>query len=411
MFHIVINSCNNVKLQGVKVSAARNSPNTDGIHVAGSSGVTILSSKIATGDDCISVGPGTTNLWIESIASGPGHGIRIGNLGKDSQESGMQNVPVKTVTFTGTQNGLRIKTWAKPSNGFVRGVLFQHGTMVIVQNPVIIDQNYCPGNTNCPNQMILWGRSVLFPAGIAWNKVLFRGGGCCLDRLEVVQIWLGPSFVRSSASRSLRGDLWFRFMELFRCFVWGKHGCQSCSRSVWFSFECSSSCGNLRGELRPDIWRSVNVKGGVGKGSLQIKWRGEIFGVVGPVLFSTWLGCLSAADGVVRFQPWSCLAMELFGYGVFQPWRCSGQRTSSAGAEERAAGVKLAGAEERVVKRKRVAGGLGMIDYINKEELGAITKLQAPVGEEPANRETKYAAIATGIEEKNTQKPESSSRD
>ncbi|KAF5951059.1 hypothetical protein HYC85_013052 [Camellia sinensis] len=153
MFHIVINSCNNVKLQGVKVSAARNNPNTDGIHVAGSSGVTILSSKIATGDDCISVGPGTTNLWIESIACGPGHSISIGSLGKDSQESGMQNVLVKTVTFTGTQNGLRIKTWAKPSSGFVRGVLFQHGTMVIVQNPVIIDQNYCPGNTNCPNQV------------------------------------------------------------------------------------------------------------------------------------------------------------------------------------------------------------------------------------------------------------------
>ncbi|KAF5944337.1 hypothetical protein HYC85_018414 [Camellia sinensis] len=130
MFHIVINSCNNVKLQGVKVSAAGNSPNTDGIHVGGSSGVTILSSKIATGDDCISVGPGTTNLWVESIACGPGHGISIGSLGKDSQESGVQNVTVKTVTFTGTQNGLRIKTWAKPSNGFARGVLFQHATMV-----------------------------------------------------------------------------------------------------------------------------------------------------------------------------------------------------------------------------------------------------------------------------------------
>ncbi|THG21637.1 polygalacturonase-like [Camellia sinensis] len=153
MFHIVINSCNNVKLQGVKVSAAGNSPNTDGIHVGGSSGVTILSSKIATGDDCISVGPGTTNLWVESIACGPGHGISIGSLGKDSQESGVQNVTVKTVTFTGTQNGLRIKTWAKPSDGFVRGVLFQHATMVNVQNPIIIDQNYCPGNTNCPNQV------------------------------------------------------------------------------------------------------------------------------------------------------------------------------------------------------------------------------------------------------------------
>lgn len=76
MFHIVIDRCHNVKVQGVKVSAAGNSPNTDGIHVQLSSSVTILNSNIATGDDCISIGPGTTNLWIESIACGPGHGIR-----------------------------------------------------------------------------------------------------------------------------------------------------------------------------------------------------------------------------------------------------------------------------------------------------------------------------------------------
>lgn len=76
MFHIVINGCHNVKMQGVRVSASGNSPNTDGIHVQMSSDVTILNSKIATGDDCVSIGPGTSNLWIENVACGPGHGIR-----------------------------------------------------------------------------------------------------------------------------------------------------------------------------------------------------------------------------------------------------------------------------------------------------------------------------------------------
>lgn len=75
-FHIVINGCQNVKVQNVKVSAAGDSPNTDGIHVEASSSVTILNSKIGTGDDCVSIGPGTTNLWIENVACGPGHGIR-----------------------------------------------------------------------------------------------------------------------------------------------------------------------------------------------------------------------------------------------------------------------------------------------------------------------------------------------
>ncbi|KAI6696036.1 hypothetical protein NL676_023746 [Syzygium grande] len=151
MFHIVINACQNLKMQGVKVSASGTSPNTDGIHIGASTGVTILNSKIGTGDDCVSIGPGSNNLWIENVACGPGHGISIGSLGKDQQEDGVQNVTVKTVTFTGTQNGVRIKSWARPSNSFARNILFQHAIMNNVQNPMIIDQNYCP-NSGCPNQ-------------------------------------------------------------------------------------------------------------------------------------------------------------------------------------------------------------------------------------------------------------------
>ncbi|KAG6741213.1 hypothetical protein POTOM_054445 [Populus tomentosa] len=116
LFHIVINGCQNVKVQGVKVSAAGNSPNTDGIHVQSSTGVTILNSRIGTGDDCVSIGPGTSSLWIENVACGPGHGISIGSLGKESQEAGVQNVTVKTATFTESQN-------------------------------------YCPGEKNCPGQV------------------------------------------------------------------------------------------------------------------------------------------------------------------------------------------------------------------------------------------------------------------
>ncbi|KAL5781046.1 hypothetical protein ACOSP7_006075 [Xanthoceras sorbifolium] len=153
MYHIVFNGCNNVKVQGVKVSASGNSPNTDGIHVQLSSSVTILNTKIATGDDCVSVGPGTNGLWIENVACGPGHGISIGSLGKNSEEPGVQNVTVKTATFTGTQNGLRIKSWGRPSNGFARNILFQHAVMQNVQNPIIIDQNYCPDNKGCPGQV------------------------------------------------------------------------------------------------------------------------------------------------------------------------------------------------------------------------------------------------------------------
>ncbi|CAI0472041.1 unnamed protein product [Linum tenue] len=70
MFHMVINFCHNVKLQGVRISAPGNSPNTDGIHVQFSTAVTIVSSKIATGDDCVSIGPGTANMLVDKVGSG-----------------------------------------------------------------------------------------------------------------------------------------------------------------------------------------------------------------------------------------------------------------------------------------------------------------------------------------------------
>lgn len=76
MFHIVINGCQDIHIEEVNVTAASDSPNTDGIHVQYSRNVMITNSSIQTGDDCISIGPGTKNLWIESITCGPGHGIR-----------------------------------------------------------------------------------------------------------------------------------------------------------------------------------------------------------------------------------------------------------------------------------------------------------------------------------------------
>ncbi|MBA0665072.1 hypothetical protein Goklo_004987, partial [Gossypium klotzschianum] len=149
---------------GATIIAAGNSPNTDGIHVQLSRNVEILSTSIKTGDDCISIGPGTENLWIEQITCGPGHGISIGSLAKDLKEEGVQNVTVKKTVFSNTQNGLRIKSWARPSNGYVQGVRFIDSVMRNVQNPIMIDQNYCPRNENCPGQV----------SGIKINDIVYE---------------------------------------------------------------------------------------------------------------------------------------------------------------------------------------------------------------------------------------------
>ncbi|XP_013635725.1 PREDICTED: probable polygalacturonase At2g43860, partial [Brassica oleracea var. oleracea] len=142
-FHIVIDQSNNVKIDGVKVSADGDSPNTDGIHIENSHSVNITNSRIGTGDDCISIGPGSTYVSIQGIQCGPGHGISIGSLGRSEDEQGVENVIVSNVDFMSTDNGVRIKTWGKDSKSFVRNIVFQHINMKMVKNPIIIYQHYC----------------------------------------------------------------------------------------------------------------------------------------------------------------------------------------------------------------------------------------------------------------------------
>jgi len=66
------------------------------------------------------------------------------------EENGVEKVKVRNVTLVETQNGVRIKTWAKPSTGFVKDIIFQDIVMHDVRNPIFIDQNYCPGVKGCP---------------------------------------------------------------------------------------------------------------------------------------------------------------------------------------------------------------------------------------------------------------------
>ncbi|XP_010553883.1 PREDICTED: polygalacturonase-like [Tarenaya hassleriana] len=165
LFHIAINRCRNVKIEDVQIIAPDQSPNTDGIHIQLSTDVEIRNASIKTGDDCISIGPGTKNLWIERVTCGPGHGISIGSLGKAEVEQGVQNVTVKKAVFVRTDNGLRIKSWPKESNGFVQRVRFLGAVMVGVRFPILIDQNYCPGDSQCPPQ----------ESGIRINDVIYGG--------------------------------------------------------------------------------------------------------------------------------------------------------------------------------------------------------------------------------------------
>ncbi|WOK98016.1 hypothetical protein Cni_G06724 [Canna indica] len=144
-FHMHVFASKNMKFKFIKIIAPESSPNTDGIHIAESSNIKVIDSIIHTGDDCISIGPGSHNLLIARVFCGPGHGISIGSLGKYANEKDVVGLKVNNCTLSGTDNGLRIKTWqSSPSFLKVTDFIFEDIIMKNVYNPIIIDQEYCP---------------------------------------------------------------------------------------------------------------------------------------------------------------------------------------------------------------------------------------------------------------------------
>ncbi|OMO53421.1 Glycoside hydrolase, family 28 [Corchorus capsularis] len=75
-FHMKFDGCEGVLIEKLSISTPKLSPNTDGIHIENTKSVGIYNSKISNGDDCISIGPGCSNVDIEGVTCGPSHGIR-----------------------------------------------------------------------------------------------------------------------------------------------------------------------------------------------------------------------------------------------------------------------------------------------------------------------------------------------
>lgn len=146
--NFVISRCEAVRVYNVLVSSPEDSPNTDGIHITGSTNVIIQNTKIETGDDCISIVNGSSNIKMKLISCGPGHGISIGSLGKDNSTGIVTQVVVDNAFLRGTTNGLRIKTW-QAGSGYVRSIRYQNVRMEDVANPIIIDQFYCDSPKSC----------------------------------------------------------------------------------------------------------------------------------------------------------------------------------------------------------------------------------------------------------------------
>ncbi|XP_054779578.1 probable polygalacturonase At3g15720 [Prosopis cineraria] len=149
--HITLTSCKYGKISNIRMTAPDESPNTDGIDISGSSNIRVLDSFIGTGDDCIAISAGSSRIHIAGITCGPGHGISIGSLGTRGEMDNVEDVTVRNCTITETLTGVRIKTW-QGGIGYARRIKFEGIRFVRANNPIIIDQFYCPHRTDCKNE-------------------------------------------------------------------------------------------------------------------------------------------------------------------------------------------------------------------------------------------------------------------
>ncbi|KAK9066590.1 hypothetical protein SSX86_013913 [Deinandra increscens subsp. villosa] len=142
--HFNLFACENLNISNVRIIAPADSPNTDGIHIGGSSRINIQDTIISTGDDCVSILSGSRDITVTGVHCGPGHGFSIGSLGRSNNEENVTGIVIQNSTLFGTQNGLRIKTWAPSSASLASDILFDDIVMLDVNNPIFIDQQYCP---------------------------------------------------------------------------------------------------------------------------------------------------------------------------------------------------------------------------------------------------------------------------
>ncbi|BAT99503.1 hypothetical protein VIGAN_10095000 [Vigna angularis var. angularis] len=109
--HLKFDNSKGIEVDNITISSPENSPNTDGIHLQNTQDVEIQRSIIATGDDCVSIQTGCSNIHVHHINCGPGHGISLGGLGKDKSAACVSDIIVEDISMKNTLYGARIKTW------------------------------------------------------------------------------------------------------------------------------------------------------------------------------------------------------------------------------------------------------------------------------------------------------------
>ncbi len=140
--------CDGLTVRNVSIlNPGRGAPNTDGIDPVSTSHVLIEHDTIDTGDDNVAIKSGlvergdpnvpSTDIVIRDCTFRAGHGLSIGS----ETAGGVRNVTVERVTFTGTRQGIRIKS-ARGRGNDIGNFTYRDIKMDGVETPIEITEYY-----------------------------------------------------------------------------------------------------------------------------------------------------------------------------------------------------------------------------------------------------------------------------
>ncbi|KAL2945322.1 hypothetical protein RDABS01_006080, partial [Bienertia sinuspersici] len=113
---------------------------SNGIYISASSLVNVSNSNIKTGDDCITITPGSTSVSITGLTCESGQGISIGSQALTA-ELDIKGVLVKNILFKGSAFGARIIPRVEAKASIVSDIRLEDLVMDGVQSPIVINQN------------------------------------------------------------------------------------------------------------------------------------------------------------------------------------------------------------------------------------------------------------------------------
>jgi pectin methylesterase-like acyl-CoA thioesterase len=140
-FHLVPQLCTDVLVDGVKIHAPSDSPNTDAIDPSNCRAMLIRHVLTDSGDDNIAFkanrdGP-TENITVTDCTFLHGHGVSIGS----ETTGGVRNILVQRCTFENTGTAIRIKS-ARDRGGVIEDITYRDITMKNVETAIYINLFY-----------------------------------------------------------------------------------------------------------------------------------------------------------------------------------------------------------------------------------------------------------------------------